>query len=386
LLLFLFFVSGFLSLVYQVLWVRELGLLFGNSTYAIATTLAVFFLGLSAGSYFWGRGAASLRAPVKAYAGLELGIALSALLYFLLIDFYHFIYSPIFAAFGDSRLVLITVKFLLAAVVLFPPSFFMGGTVPVMAQCLIRRTDELGKTGSLLYAVNTLGAALGAFVAGFYLPIVFGFQNTYLMAIAGNLVIACGAYLLTRDGTRFTVAHETDVSPTRYEVEIPSKVQLIGLLAFASGFAALALEVLWTRMFSQVLHNSVYSFSAILTTFLIALALGSAFAHLLCRLNVSPHVGVCPPALPVECQSPWCTECAAQPCRAPGGFVSFPVLPLDRRIEISGRRSGMGRLHPGHLWKRWDRYPGSRRYCGKRFPFPTESSATVGSKPRTNHR
>jgi len=289
LLLFLFFVSGFLSLVYQVLWVRELGLLFGNSTYAIATTLAVFFLGLSAGSYFWGRGAASLRAPVKAYAGLELGIALSALLYFLLIDFYHFIYSPIFAAFGDSRLVLITVKFLLAAVVLFPPSFFMGGTVPVMAQCLIRRTDELGKTGSLLYAVNTLGAALGAFVAGFYLPIVFGFQNTYLMAIAGNLVIACGAYLLTRDGTRFTVAHETDVSPTRYEVEIPSKVQLIGLLAFASGFTALALEVLWTRMFSQVLHNSVYSFSAILTTFLIALALGSAFAHLLCRLNVSPH-------------------------------------------------------------------------------------------------
>ena len=115
LLLFLFFVSGFLSLVYQVLWVRELGLLFGNSTYAVATTLAVFFLGLSAGSYFWGRRAGSMRAPLKAYAGLELGIAVSALLYFLLIDWYHFIYSPIFVAFGDSRLVLITVKFLLAA-------------------------------------------------------------------------------------------------------------------------------------------------------------------------------------------------------------------------------------------------------------------------------
>jgi spermidine synthase len=289
LLLFLFFVSGFLSLVYEVLWVRELGLLFGNSTYAVATTLAVFFLGLSAGSYFWGRRTASLGVPLKAYAGLELGIALSALLYFFLIDLYHFIYSPIFAAFGDSRLVLVTVKFLLAAVVLFPPSFFMGGTVPVMAQCLIRRPDELGKTGSLLYAVNTLGAALGAFVAGFYLPIVFGFQSTYLMAIAGNLAIACGAYFLTRGGTWFTVAHDTDVSPTRYEVGIPSKIQLIGLLAFTSGFAALALEVLWTRMFSQVLHNSVYSFSAILTTFLIALALGSAFAHLLCRLNVRPH-------------------------------------------------------------------------------------------------
>ena len=292
LLLLLFFFSGFLSLVYQVLWVRELGLLFGNSTYAVATTLAVFFLGLSAGSYFLGRGAGSLRAPLKAYACLELGIAVSALLYFLLIDLYHFIYSPIFVAFGDSRLVLITVKSLLAAIVLFPPSFFMGGTVPVMAQCLIHRTDELGKTGSLLYAINTLGAALGAFVAGFYLPFYLGFQNSYLMAMGGNLMIAAVAYLLTLGGWRLTTAESSDVSRTGNEQEIESKAPLIGLLAFSSGFAALALEVLWTRMFSQVLHNSVYSFSAILTTFLIALALGSALAHALCRLNVRPMLAL----------------------------------------------------------------------------------------------
>jgi spermidine synthase len=292
LILFLFFVSGSLGLVYEVLWVRELGLLFGNSTYAAATTLAVFFLGLSAGSYFWGKRAGSLATPLKAYAGLELGIAASALLYFFLTDLYHFIYSPIFGALGEHRALWLTIKFLLAAGMLFLPSFFMGGTVPVMGQCLIRRPEELGKTGSLLYAVNTLGAALGAFVAGFYLPFFFGFQNAYLMAIAGNLMIACGAYLLTRDGTRQTIPRYTDVSPIRNEVEMPFKVQLIGLLAFTSGFAALALEVLWTRMFSQVLHNSVYSFSAILTTFLIALALGSALAHVLCRLNIRPHVAL----------------------------------------------------------------------------------------------
>ncbi len=292
LLLLLFFASGSLGLIYQVLWVRELGLLFGNSSYAAATTLAVFFLGLSAGSYFWGRRAGSLATPLKVYAGLELGIAASASLYFFLTDLYHFLYSPIFGAFGDNRALWVTIKFLLATSVLFLPSFFMGGTVPVMGQCLIRRPDELGKMGSLLYAVNTLGAALGAFVAGFYLPSVLGFQNTYFMAIAGNLVIACGAYLLTRNGPRFTMAQNTDVSPAAYEVEMPFKAQLIGVLAFASGFAALALEVLWTRMFSQVLHNSVYSFSAILTTFLIALALGSTLAHALCRLNVRPMLAL----------------------------------------------------------------------------------------------
>ncbi len=161
-----------------------------------------------------------------------------------------------------------------------------------MAQCLVRRTDELGKTGSLLYGVNTLGAALGAFVGGFYLPFSLGFQNSFLMAMAGNLMIAAVAYLLTLDRRRLTTAESSDVSQTENEPEMASKAPHIGLLAFASGFTALALEVLWTRMFSQVLHNSVYSFSAILTTFLIALALGSALAHALCRLNVRPMLAL----------------------------------------------------------------------------------------------
>jgi len=287
-LLLLFFLSGFLSLVYEVLWVRKLGLLFGNSTYAVATTLAVFFLGLSAGSYFWGKRASSLRASLKVYAGLELGIAASAILYFLLLDLYHLIYSPIFAAFGDSRPLWVTIKFVLALGVLFPPAFFMGGTLPVMGQYLIRRPEQLGRAGSLLYGVNTSGAALGAFLAGFYLPALFGFQNSYLLAMAGSMAIACAAYLLNRGGRRPQPEERLDRTPAGSGPERPMKAQLIGLVAFASGFTALALEVLWTRMFSQVLHNSVYSFAAILTTFLVALALGSVLAHALCRLRASP--------------------------------------------------------------------------------------------------
>ena len=82
---------------------------------------------------------------MKVYAGLELGIAASAILYFLLLDLYHLIYSPIFAVFGDSRPLWVTIKFLLALGVLFPPAFFMGGTLPVMGQYLIRRPEQLGR-------------------------------------------------------------------------------------------------------------------------------------------------------------------------------------------------------------------------------------------------
>ncbi|MEE8349396.1 MAG: fused MFS/spermidine synthase [Acidobacteriota bacterium] len=284
----LFFLSGGLALVYQVLWVRELGLLFGNTTYAVATTLAVFFLGLSAGSRFWGRRTRWLRTPLMTYAALEVGIAASALLYFLLLDLYHWIYSPLFAAIGHHPVALLTVKFLLVAGVLFPPSFFMGGTLPVMGECLVGRSDQLGRTGSLLYAVNTLGAALGAFVAGFYLPYFLGLYQSYLMAISGNLVIACAVYLLAPGWAQALAEESSHRVPSSFSPKDYLSREVISLVAFASGFLVLALEVLWTRMFSQVLHNSVYSFSAILTTFLIALALGATLSHILCRINVSP--------------------------------------------------------------------------------------------------
>ena len=287
-LLFLFFLSGGLALVYQILWVRELSLLFGSATYAVATTLAVFFLGLSAGSRFWGKRTRILSTPLKTYAALEAGIAASALLYFFLFDLYHWIYPPLFAASGHNLAILVAVKFVLSAGVLFAPSFFMGGTLPVMGECLIRRSDQLGETGSLLYAVNTLGAALGAFVTGFYLPYFLGFQSSYLLAIAGNLVICGAAYLLAPGWERFSKKEPSPQGPSLSSTGGSWSGEAITQIAFASGFAALALEVLWTRMFSQVLHNSVYSFSAILTTFLVALAVGATVSHILCRMNLAP--------------------------------------------------------------------------------------------------
>jgi spermidine synthase len=201
-LLFLFFASGLTSLIYEVLWLKELGLLFGNTAYATATTLAVFFAGLSVGGYWWGRRASQFRHPLRVYAVLEVGIGLSALLYFALLDLYYLLYGPLFTAVGHQPALFLAVKILLAAGVLFPPAFFMGGTLPVMGQYLIRRLDHLGRTASVLYAVNTIGAAIGAFVAGFYLPMVLGFTNSYLTAIALNLVIAALSY-----GLSFYKAH-----------------------------------------------------------------------------------------------------------------------------------------------------------------------------------
>lgn len=288
LLLSIFFLSGAAALVYEVLWLKELGQLFGVTAYAAATTLAVFFLGLAAGGVVWGRRAPSLHGPLRTYALLEVGIAVAAVAYFWIADLYRLIYPELFAMLGEQPRFFLAAKFLLAFGVLFLPAFFMGGTLPVMGQHLIRRADELGRWGTVLYAVNTLGAATGALSAGFFLPPTLGFRNSYLLAIGTNLVVAAVAWW---QGGQISY---TQTSRTRHPTEVRDAVTAAGqpwqvwALVVASGFLTLALEVLWTRMFAQVLQNSVYTFAAVLTVFLLALALGSVLAHWLCRRDWNP--------------------------------------------------------------------------------------------------
>ena len=119
----LFFLSGFGGLVYQILWMRELGLLFGTTAHAAATTAASFFLGLGAGSAFFGERSRLLRRPLLAYGFLELAVSVSALLYFGLFFLYQTVYPKVFHSLEEQTGILLLVKFLLAMVVLFPPAF-----------------------------------------------------------------------------------------------------------------------------------------------------------------------------------------------------------------------------------------------------------------------
>jgi hypothetical protein len=73
---FFFFLSGLSGLIYQVVWVRELGLVFGHSTYAITAVLVAFMAGLALGSAVFARRAARLSNPLRVYAGLEIGMGL----------------------------------------------------------------------------------------------------------------------------------------------------------------------------------------------------------------------------------------------------------------------------------------------------------------------
>jgi len=288
--LLLFFLSGATALIYEVLWMKELGLLFGNTSYAAATTLAAFFLGMATGGWFWGQRAGRLNNPLLTYGLLELAVAVSVAGYFLMLDGYTHLYPLLFERFGADRWAFVSVKFGLAMLVLAPPTFFLGGTLPVISHYLVRDRSGVGRSVSLLYAVNTFGAALGALLAGFYLPLWLGFDQTYRMAMALSAAVGLAAILLARRQSAAPLVldparnRSADKTPAESVLPLP----LLRGLALLSGLVTLALQVLWTRMFAQVLQNSVYTFAVILVMFLLCLAFGAALANRLMRVRSRP--------------------------------------------------------------------------------------------------
>lgn len=284
--LLLFFVSGAVGLLLQTLWMRELTLLFGSTAWASATALAAFFLGLAAGSAVFGRFCSRLSHPLRIYGLLEVAVGVSASGSLLLLPAFHGIYGWLYESWtlaspGWLRLL----KLGLALLLLFPTAFFMGGTLPVLSRFIVRQPARMGRQVPLLYGLNTLGAALGAYAAAFVLPQWVGWRWTQGLAVLLALGVGGLALVLARRWAPEAPATAPSSATTPTLLPAP----WIAALALLSGFVTLALEVLWTRMFAQVLHNSVYSFAIVLILFLVALALGALVAAGLARLTRAPE-------------------------------------------------------------------------------------------------
>jgi spermidine synthase len=287
-------VSGFAALVYQVLWVRQLALLLGSTAQAAALAIAIFFGGLALGGAWWGRRSARVPSPLRLFGVLELSVAATALGHLVLLDVYHALYPVLYARVGANPALDLAAKLTISTLVLLPPAFLMGGTLPALGQHLIRRRDQLGRVGSRLYALNTAGSALGALAAGAFLPLLLGFRGTYLLAVGLDVAVGLTAVMLSRGPAGATVPEagpSREAPPTRptpaaagADRRPPPRAALL-VVAGVSGAATLAVEVLWTRLFAQVLQNSVQTYALVLTTFLVALAAGAAVANRLCRVR-----------------------------------------------------------------------------------------------------
>ncbi|MGA8222451.1 MAG: fused MFS/spermidine synthase [Candidatus Acidiferrales bacterium] len=270
-----FFISGAAGLIYQVAWAKSLTLIFGSTVYAVTTVLAVFLGGLALGSDWIGRWGERWDDAILLYAVLELVVAALGALSLANLVGVRALYVHAFPWIGNSVPMRGALRFLAVAMVLFPSTFLMGGTLPVLVRGLGSQAIALRGLVSRLYWVNTSGAVAGALAAGFWLLPVAGGRRTVLTAAALNLLAGIVA-LRMRQAKSPLEARPRGAK----ELETVAPRRLL-LAAFAIvGATAMAYEIAWTRLLAIIFGSSTYAFTVMLGTFLAGIALGSALFEL----------------------------------------------------------------------------------------------------------
>jgi spermidine synthase len=293
-----FFVSGACGLIHEVAWTRLLRLIMGNTTFSITTVLCAFMGGLALGSYLGGRLIDRRRDPLRVFAILEGSIGIYCFLLPWLTNgaepLYRFLYQNTHTSFYVFSLI----RFVFSGVILLIPATFMGATLPVLTRFLTRSPSAIGKSVGTLYAINTFGAVLGAFISGFVLIPALGVTHTIYLASMFNLLVSITGFWLYRK-TRYL--SEGELAPEKPLASLAGRTKdkrlkkakivgpahkqsiqygrgaLIGLLwgYGLSGFAALVYEIAWTRVLSLLIGSTVYAFSLMLTAFVVGIAVGS---------------------------------------------------------------------------------------------------------------
>lgn len=307
--------SGAAGLMYQVAWVRLLGLTFGVTIFAISTVLAAFMGGLALGSVVGGRYADRIRRPLRAYGLIELVVGATALTTPALFQALQSLYREVALLADPTQAPLIAglVRVILAFVILLVPTALMGATLPLAVRG-VRLSAARGVTANaavdaagsadeskapegaargdtramgLLYALNTSGAIVGALTAGFVLIGGYGLRTTVLVAAACNLLAGVGGLALSALVERRTAHVPAQAPPAERVTPVQAatgdthaaRLARVAFWAFGiSGGVSLAYEVTWARILAILFDSSIYGFVLMLGTVLAGIAIGSAAA------------------------------------------------------------------------------------------------------------
>lgn len=288
-LLALFVLSGAAGLVYEVVWARQLVLVFGNTSQAVSTILTGFFSGLAVGGWLGGRLADRVARPLRMYGLLELMVVMVVILTPLSFRLLGSIYRGVYPDLETSPLGLALVRFALSIGALAPATVLMGATLPTLARFLGRGGDGLAQAFRRLYIANTVGAVVGTLLAGLILIEVLGLAGALLVGAACSAAAGLIALVLDRQadatasgdvpGAASSAAETTSAvaAPSTAEAPTPAKDRrrLAMLLAFLSGLTSLGYQVTWNRLLAAGTGNSTYVFTVILALFLVGIVIGA---------------------------------------------------------------------------------------------------------------
>ncbi len=249
-----FLLNGAGTLILETAWLKKHISIFGSSPESYGSVLFAYFLGVSAGSWYYRRNEVSLK---YLYPGFLLALLFSLFLPVFLLDGLRF---PSEFVYGQPFLYK-SLVWALAIISIFPACFFLGGFFPLVAQTVNR------KNFVFLYGIQTLGTVLGIYFGSFFLPYAVGYLATFIIGIAINVISLFFLHLAFRDREAQSGA----------QADIKNHSFRFGVFSFFSGFLSLVLQVLWIRFIALATDNSIYAF-------------GSASLIILLQLTVSSYL------------------------------------------------------------------------------------------------
>lgn len=271
-----FLVSGFCSILYELVWLRLAMAHFGVTTALVSIVLSTFMAGLGLGS--WGSGYLIRRfgdrlhiRALRLYAATELLIGVSA----ILVPYQLSWGQAVFAQWSLSSLSYYFVCGLWVALALVPWCACMGATIPFGMLCIrSMQTGNTSRSFSFLYLANVLGAVAGSAIPLFFIEL-YGFRGTLRVGAVLNLLLAASAFALSFSGIATQPGVEAVADePVAARNYTQDRKPL--LLLFATGLTSMGMEVVWIRLFTPFLGTVVYAFAAILGIYLLATFAGSA--------------------------------------------------------------------------------------------------------------
>jgi predicted membrane-bound spermidine synthase/tetratricopeptide (TPR) repeat protein len=271
-----FVLSGFTGLVYETVWFKRLGHAWGNSSFAMASVVATFLAGLGLGAWAFGRVADRSRRPLALYGWFEIAIGVAAFVVPFEIAALTEHAAPLSVSLADQPLLLAAARMGLTFAVIGPPCMLMGATLPLLTRQLASSGEGVGASAAWLYAFNTLGAAAGAWAAGFVLLERFGLPFTNAFAAVTSLAVG---------GVALAASQKLASPPQASEGPGAARASEVGpgalaLAALATGLGSITLQMLWAREVALLVGGTTHAFTATLAVFVFGIGLGSLIFRL----------------------------------------------------------------------------------------------------------
>ena len=293
-----FFFSGLTCLIYEIIWTRLITGIIGAAPFAVSIVLTVFMGGLGLGSYIAGRFVDRIERPgdlLRAYGLLEIAVGIFGVAVPLLITISRPVYAVLYNRLFEHFFLYSILTFIGCALILILPVICMGATLPLLARFIVRNMSNAGFRLGGLYGLNTVGAAAGSLLCGFWLIRFTGVWGSLAAAIVLNILIGTASGIIGRsmnnDTPESSVLHNVPTEAPDPAQRFPRIIVIAALVIFGvSGFCSMSCEVIWTGLLGLVVGPTTYSFTVVLVTFITGLGLGSIVFGYIADRKKNPFV------------------------------------------------------------------------------------------------